>query len=42
MNQPKFVLYVAKKLAELKNISEEEVMTTTTNNAYNLFKKVKR
>lgn len=42
LNQPKFVLYVAKKLAELKNISEEEVMTTTTNNAYSLFKKVKR
>lgn len=37
-NEPKYVKYVAEKLAEIKNISVDEVVNITTNNAYDLFK----
>lgn len=37
-NEPANVLYVARKIAEIKNISIEEVIKTTTNNAHKLFK----
>ena len=36
-NEPKNVEYVAKKIAELKNISFEEVVDITTSNAKSLF-----
>ena len=32
-NMPSNVVYVAKKIAEIKNIPYEEVINTTTNNA---------
>lgn len=40
INQPKYVLYVAKKLAEIKNMSLEEVTECTTKNVLALFNKV--
>lgn len=40
-NFPKNVVYVAKKLAEIKNISFDEMANITTNNAKTLFKKIK-
>ena len=42
INEPSFVKYTAEKLAELKNISFEELANITTNNFYRLFNKVKR
>jgi len=36
-NEPAYVVEVAKKLAELKNVSLEEVIIQTTKNAENLF-----
>ena len=36
-NEPSYVEYVAGKIAELKNISLEEVAEVTTNNARRLF-----
>ncbi len=36
-NEPSYVEYVARKIAELKNISLEEVAEVTTNNARRLF-----
>ena len=36
-NEPSFIIYTAKKLAELKNVSFEEISTITTKNFYNLF-----
>ena len=39
-NQPANVLYVAEKIAELKEISLEEVAESTTQTALNLFKKL--
>lgn len=36
-NEPEYVNYVAKKLAELKGISKEEIMRITTRNAEYLF-----
>lgn len=41
VNQPKNVLLVAEKIAELKNLSLREVLDTTTKNALKLFPKVK-
>lgn len=37
-NEPQYVTYVAKKIAELKNVSVEEVVAATTRNCLNLFK----
>ena len=39
-NEPSNVLYVAEKIAELKNITFEEVAESTTSTALNLFKKL--
>jgi TatD DNase family protein len=39
-NEPKNVLYVAEKIAELKAINLEEVAESTTKTALNLFKKL--
>lgn len=36
-NMPSYVVYVAKKIAEIKNISYEEVLKVTTNNAIKQF-----
>lgn len=41
-NDPSLVIHVAEKIAELKQISLKEVKDTTTENFFNLFKKVKR
>lgn len=41
-NEPSYVTYVAKKLAEIKKTTEEEVWKTTTDNFFELFKKAKR
>ena len=40
-NEPSYVYFVAKKIAEIKNISIEEVINHTTKNALNLFDKIK-
>ena len=40
-NEPAFVVHVAEKIAELKEISLEEVADSTTKTAYSLFKKLK-
>ena len=40
INQPAYVNKVAEKIAEIKNISLEEVEKTTTNNANLLFNKI--
>ena len=37
-NEPSYIIYTLKKLAELKNISEEEIVNITTNNFENIFK----
>lgn len=42
VNEPAFVYYVAKFIAELKDISFEEIEKATTNNFFNLFKKAKQ
>jgi len=39
-NEPSYVKYIAEKIAELRNISFEEVATITTGNALNLFHKL--
>ncbi len=36
-NEPQFIPYIAKKIAEIKHISEQEVAEITTKNAENLF-----
>lgn len=41
VNEPKYTTYVAQKIAELKGISYDKVVETTTQNALNLFKKAK-
>lgn len=41
-NEPSFVVHTAKVLAELKNLSEEELAKATTENFFNLFKTSKR
>ena len=38
-NEPSYIIYTLKKLAELKNISEEEIINITTNNFEKIFKK---
>ena len=40
-NEPSYVYFVAEKIAQIKNISIEEVMLNTTKNALNLFHKIK-
>jgi len=37
-NEPSYIIYTLKKLAELKNISEEEIVNITTNNFEKIFK----
>lgn len=37
-NEPKNLKFIAKKIAEIKNISLEKCIKVTTNNAFNLFK----
>jgi TatD DNase family protein len=37
-NEPAFVKFVAEKLAEIKNLSVEEIEKITTENAKRLFK----
>ena len=39
-NEPAYVVHVAEKIAELKEISLEEVAKCTTNTALGLFKKL--
>ena len=39
-NQPAYVLHVAEKIAQLKDIDLEEVAESTTKTAYSLFKKL--
>jgi len=41
-NEPSFTVHTAERLAELKNVSFAEIATTTTENFFNLFNKVKR
>lgn len=41
-NEPAFVRYVAQQIAEVKNISEEEVGNITSENFFKLFSKAKR
>lgn len=41
-NEPAFVAHTARKLAELKHVSEEEVAKATTDNFFRLFTKVPR
>ena len=36
-NEPSYIIYTLKKLAELKNISEKEIISITTNNFNSLF-----
>ena len=40
-NEPSYVYYVAKKIAEIKNVPIEEVVDCTTKNALDLFYKIK-
>ena len=37
-NEPYYTIYVAQKMAEILNMSYEEIQSITTNNAKNLFK----
>ena len=37
-NEPYYTVFVAQKMAELLNITEEEIQELTTNNAKKLFK----
>ena len=39
-NEPAYVLHVAEKIAQLKDIDLEEVAESTTKTAYSLFKKL--
>ncbi len=41
-NQPAYTCYVMQKIADIKNVSDKVIDDCTTNNALNLFKKVKR
>ena len=41
-NEPKYVVEVAKKIAEIKNLTVDDVAQITTNNFFNLFTKAKR
>ena len=41
-NEPKYVVEVAKKIAEIKKLAVEDVANITSNNFFNLFKKAKR
>ena len=41
INQPAYVIEVAKKIAEIKKMELDEVIQQTTNNAYSLFNKLK-
>ena len=41
VNQPAYVKEVAAKIAELKNLSIQEVDDITTKNAFSLFEKLK-
>lgn len=41
LNQPSMVKYVASKIAEIWNVSEEEVAEITSHNAYSFFSKMK-
>lgn len=36
-NQSTYISYVAEKIAEVKNLTKEEILTTANNNAFNLF-----
>lgn len=40
-NEPYYTVYVAQKMAELLNLSEDEIINLTTNNAKKLFKEFK-
>ena len=40
INEPKFVKYTAQHIADVKEISLQEVLDATNNNVYKLFKKV--
>lgn len=40
-NQPAYVVEVAKKIAEIKQVSVEDVAQTTTNNFFELFSKAR-
>jgi TatD DNase family protein len=40
INQPAYVIEIAKKIAQIKKIELEEVIEQTTKNAYSLFKKL--
>ena len=42
VNEPKYTTYVAQKISEIKGISYDRVVETTTNNALNLFKKANK
>ncbi len=42
LNDPSKVIHVAEKIAELKEISVEEVAQASTDNFFNLFKKIQR
>ena len=39
-NEPSFIPFIANKLAELKNVSVEEITEKTTENAFRLIKKI--
>lgn len=41
INEPSHTLYVAEKIAEIHNVSLEEVIESTTQNCLNLFRKMK-
>ena len=41
INEPKYTTLVAQKISEIKKISYDKVVETTTNNALELFKKAK-
>ena len=41
INEPAYVVEVAKKIAEIKKININEVIEQTTKNAYSLFNKLK-
>jgi TatD DNase family protein len=36
-NQSTYISFVAEKIAEVKNLTKEEVLTTANNNAFKLF-----
>ena len=41
-NDSTYIPYIIKRIAELKEITEDEVLETTAENAYRLFPKVKK